>query len=62
MSPTNREQPVDLVFVLVPARWQGDMRPEERDAVIAEFRNGVTKILIATDVLARGFDVSQVCR
>jgi len=38
----------------------GDMRPEDRDAVITEFRNGNTKILIATDVLARGFDHATV--
>lgn len=31
-----------------------------RDRVVQEFRDGVTKILIATDVLSRGFDVSQV--
>lgn len=33
---------------------------EDRDRVINEFRRGETKILISTDVLARGFDVSQV--
>jgi superfamily II DNA/RNA helicase len=30
------------------------------DKVIAEFRDGVTKVLIATDVLARGIDVPAV--
>ncbi|KAK9831688.1 hypothetical protein WJX74_006220 [Apatococcus lobatus] len=39
---------------------QGDMGHEARDRVISEFRSGATKILIATDVLARGFDVTQV--
>eukprot|EP01026_Neomeris_dumetosa_P034476 TRINITY_DN276_c0_g1_i5.p1 TRINITY_DN276_c0_g1~~TRINITY_DN276_c0_g1_i5.p1 ORF type:complete len:479 (+),score=50.28 TRINITY_DN276_c0_g1_i5:52-1437(+) len=39
---------------------QGEMDPESRDRVIREFRNGITKLLVATDVLARGFDVSQV--
>eukprot|EP00850_Spirogloea_muscicola_P006216 SM000029S10511 [mRNA] locus=s29:525220:528427:- [translate_table: standard] len=39
---------------------QGGMTHEERDAVIREFRNGETKILIATDVIARGFDQAQV--
>lgn len=39
---------------------QGDMVHEARDRVISEFRSGATKILIATDVLARGFDVTQV--
>jgi hypothetical protein len=38
---------------------QGDMTAADRDAVVAEFRSGITKVLIATDVLARGFDVSQ---
>jgi hypothetical protein len=33
---------------------------EARDRVVNEFRRGETKILISTDVLARGFDVSQV--
>ena len=36
------------------------MDREARDRVISEFRNGTTKILISTDVLARGFDVTQV--
>lgn len=31
-----------------------------REKVMAEFRNGETKVLIATDVLARGIDVPQV--
>lgn len=39
---------------------QGDMEPEQRDRVVDEFRKGTTKILIATDVLSRGFDVTQV--
>mmetsp|Transcript_9 Transcript_9/g.14 ORF Transcript_9/g.14 Transcript_9/m.14 type:complete len:487 (+) Transcript_9:158-1618(+) len=39
---------------------QGDMEPAERDRVVGEFRDGITKILISTDVLSRGFDVSQV--
>ncbi|XP_024368862.1 DEAD-box ATP-dependent RNA helicase 38 [Physcomitrium patens] len=39
---------------------QGGLTHEERDRVIKEFRAGETKILIATDVLARGFDQAQV--
>jgi len=38
----------------------GKMEPGDRDRVVREFRDGVTKILIATDVLSRGFDVTQV--
>ena len=40
----------------------GDMQPTDRDRVVQEFRDGTTKILISTDVLSRGFDVSQVGR
>jgi hypothetical protein len=36
------------------------MQHAERDRVVREFRDGATKILISTDVLSRGFDVSQV--
>lgn len=38
----------------------GGMDHADRDRVVTEFRTGVTKILIATNVLARGFDVQQV--
>merc|ERR1712032_1610626 len=33
---------------------------EYRDRVMGEFRSGVTKVLISTDVLARGIDVPAV--
>merc|ERR1712013_842567 len=36
------------------------MDPHIRDQVMDEFRNGITKVLIATDVLSRGIDVPQV--
>ena len=39
---------------------EGQMQHEDRDRVIKEFRDGLTKILIATDVLSRGLDVSTV--
>ena len=38
----------------------GDMEGAERDKVIDDFRKGTTKVLIATNVLARGIDVLQV--
>ena len=38
----------------------GELDRDKRDLVIKEFRTGITKVLIATDVLARGFDVQQV--
>lgn len=40
---------------------EGSMDKSARDAVVKEFRDGTTKILISTDVLSRGFDVTQVC-
>lgn len=39
---------------------EGGMEMEARDRVVREFRDGTTKILISTDVLSRGFDVTQV--
>eukprot|EP00884_Botryococcus_braunii_P018155 jgi/Botrbrau1/5022/Bobra.0396s0036.1 len=39
---------------------EGSMEKSARDAVVQEFRDGTTKILISTDVLSRGFDVTQV--
>lgn len=36
------------------------MTPEIRDRIMKEFKDGETKVLICTDVLARGIDVPQV--
>lgn len=38
----------------------GDMPQKERDAIMNEFRGGTTRVLITTDVWARGLDVQQV--
>jgi len=38
----------------------GDMKQEERDKIMNDFRSGKTRILITTDVWARGIDVQQV--
>jgi ATP-dependent RNA helicase DeaD len=38
----------------------GDMKQQQRDRVMAGFRNGRTEILVATDVAARGLDVDDV--
>lgn len=38
----------------------GDMPQKERDAIMKEFRDGETRVLITTDVWARGIDVQQV--
>merc|ERR1711871_1698987 len=38
----------------------GDMPQKERDAIMQEFRSGDSRVLISTDVWARGLDVQQV--
>ena len=38
----------------------GDLKQFERDQVMRDFRNGATRVLITTDLLARGIDVYQV--
>lgn len=38
----------------------GDMKQEEREVIMKEFRSGSSRVLITTDLLARGIDVQQV--
>lgn len=38
----------------------GEMPQKERDSIMAEFRSGASRVLITTDVWARGLDVQQV--
>ena len=38
----------------------GDMPQKERDAIMQDFRQGNSRVLISTDVWARGIDVQQV--
>lgn len=38
----------------------GDMDQAQRDTIMKEFRTGSSRILISTDLLARGIDVQQV--
>lgn len=38
----------------------GDLTQSKRDSVLHHFREGVTQILVATDVAARGLDISGV--
>jgi len=44
----------------VSVLYGGSMSPEERDRVIDEFRTGVTKVLVTTNVLSRGVDVRAI--
>jgi translation initiation factor 4A len=38
----------------------GEMDQRQRDIIMAEFRSGTSRVLITTDLLARGIDVQQV--
>jgi len=38
----------------------GDMDQKEREVIMKEFRSGSSRVLITTDLLARGIDVQQV--
>lgn len=49
---TQREFPVSATH--------GDLTPDERNKILSSFRNGETRVLITTDLLARGIDVQQV--
>lgn len=42
------------------ARLHGDREQSQRDAAMAGFRNGKYRILIATDIAARGIDVADI--
>ncbi|KAK1396785.1 DEAD-box ATP-dependent RNA helicase 38-like [Heracleum sosnowskyi] len=39
---------------------QGAFKQEDRDTIVKEFKDGLTQVLISTDLLARGFDQPQV--
>jgi ATP-dependent RNA helicase len=36
----------------------GDMPQKERDAIMQDFRQGTSRVLLTTDIWARGIDVS----
>lgn len=38
----------------------GDIKQEERAAILEGFRNGSYRVVIATDVAARGLDISDI--
>lgn len=44
----------------IVSQIHGDMDQKERSNVMSNFRNGKTRVLIATDIIARGIDVQQV--
>ena len=38
----------------------GDICKEERESKLSDFKNGKTRILLSTDLLARGIDIQQL--
>jgi translation initiation factor 4A len=44
----------------VVSAMHGEMEQNERDIIMKEFRSGSSRVLITTDLLARGIDVQQV--
>lgn len=42
------------------SKMHGEMGQPERDVIMKEFRSGSSRILLTTDLLARGIDVQQV--
>ena len=53
-----REQLIAKDFTV--ACLHSDMKQDERREVMASFRDGESRVLIATDIIARGIDVQQV--
>ena len=41
-------------------RIHGDLEQIQRDKALADFREGVSRVLIATDIAARGLDISDI--
>ncbi|CAK9275949.1 unnamed protein product [Sphagnum jensenii] len=63
---TNTRRKVDWLTDKMRARdhivsaMHGDMHPNTRDIIMREFRSGSSRVLITTDLLARGTDIQQV--
>ncbi|CAF1032889.1 unnamed protein product [Adineta ricciae] len=63
---SNTRRKVDWLTEKMRARdftvsaMHGDMDQKERDIIMKEFRTGSSRVLITTDLLARGIDVQQV--
>jgi ATP-dependent RNA helicase DbpA len=54
LEPALRAKGVDV------ASLHGDLEQRDRERVMAKFRNGSTRVLLATDVAARGIDLDSL--
>uniref|UniRef100_A0A182IMZ5 Eukaryotic initiation factor 4A n=2 Tax=Anopheles atroparvus TaxID=41427 RepID=A0A182IMZ5_ANOAO len=52
------EQMTEKTFTV--SAMHGDMEQRDRDLIMKQFRTGSSRVLITTDLLARGIDVQQV--
>jgi len=55
---TLAQQMTDKDFVV--SFMHGEMEQTQRELIMREFRSGSSRVLITTDLLARGIDVQQV--
>nr|CAD7593577.1 unnamed protein product [Timema genevievae] len=55
-----KDQIHDVFKTLSLEVQHGDMEQRERDVIMRQFRTGSSRVLITTDLLARGIDVQQV--
>ena len=62
----NTKSDTELVEIMLrkrgfqPERLNSDLTQKERDATMGRFRSGELKLLIATDVAARGIDIQDI--
>ena len=49
-----------MIFYFSFPSQHGDMEMREREMIMQEFVSGSSRVLICTDLLARGVDVQQV--
>ena len=62
----NRKKDVDLLnrslrkYGFLSSPLHGDMAQSSRETTLQNFKNGVTKLLVATDVAGRGIDVESL--
>jgi hypothetical protein len=62
----NKRQKAEMLYEKMTAEGfplsfiHGEMDPEERSRRMREFRNGTVRIMISTDLLARGIDIQQI--
>lgn len=62
---SSKQKVKDLAYTLKrkklnAAAMHSDLEQEQREAVMLDFKNGKTDILVATDIVARGIDIDDI--